>query len=77
VLAHDEDLSPMARQLGDFARRCGARRAAVRVQGEYQEAYRALVGMRARVRWSDLRMTLAAYPEPRARHGIVLSNWEI
>ena len=77
VLARDEDLPAMARQIGDFARRCGARRAAVRVQGEYEGAYRALVGQRAKVRWSDLRMTLDGYPEARARRGIVLSNWEI
>jgi hypothetical protein len=50
---------------------------AVRVQGEYEEAYRTLVGQRAKVRWSDLRMTLAGYAEPRAAGGVVLSNWEI
>jgi GNAT superfamily N-acetyltransferase len=77
VLARAEALEPMARLLGDFARRCGARRAAVRVQGEYEEAYRTLVGQRAKVRWSDLRMTLAGYAEPRAAGGVVLSNWEI
>jgi len=30
----------------------------------------------ARVRWTDLRMTLRGYEEPRV-NGVVLSNWEI
>jgi len=77
ALARADALEPMTRLLGDFARRCGARRAAVRVQGEYEDAYRTLVGQRAKVRWSDLRMTLAGYAEPRAAGGVVLSNWEI
>jgi hypothetical protein len=33
--------------------------------------------MRARVRWSDLRMTLVGHSERRAEKGVVLSNWEI
>jgi GNAT superfamily N-acetyltransferase len=65
------------RALMDYARRSGTRRVAFRVQGEYQNAYARLVAMGARVRWTDLRMTLAGYPEPRAERGIVLSNWEI
>lgn len=67
----------MMRLLCDFARRSGTRRISVRVQGEYDAAYQRLMGMRARIRWSDLRMTLQGYPEPRAERGIVLSNWEI
>jgi hypothetical protein len=47
------------------------------VQGEYVDAYARLVAMGARVRWTDLRMTLAGYPEPKAERGVVLSNWEI
>ena len=31
----------------------------------------------ARVRWTDLRMTVAGFPERRPARGIVLSNWEI
>jgi GNAT superfamily N-acetyltransferase len=65
------------RALMDYARRSGTRRVAVRVQGEYVDAYARLVAMGARVRWTDLRMTMAGYPEPRAERGIVLSNWEI
>jgi hypothetical protein len=77
VLADIDDLTPMARLLADFARRSGARRAAVRVQGEYADVYAALIGMRGRVRWTDLRMTYGGYPEPKPAHGVVLSNWEI
>jgi GNAT superfamily N-acetyltransferase len=65
------------RALMDYARRSGTRRVAFRVQGEYVDAYARLVAMGARVRWTDLRMALAGYPEPRAERGIVLSNWEI
>ena len=65
------------RSLTDYARRSGTRRVAFRVQGEYTDAYARLVAMGARVRWTDLRMTLAGYPEPRAERGIVLPNWEI
>jgi GNAT superfamily N-acetyltransferase len=67
----------MIRLLCDFARRSGTRRVSVRVQGEYEAAYQRLVGMRARIRWSDLRMSLLGYPERRPERGIVLSNWEI
>jgi GNAT superfamily N-acetyltransferase len=77
AVGRGEDVGALARQVGDFARRSGARRAAVRIQGEYEAAYRALVDQRARVRWSDLRMTLGGHPEPRAARGVVLSNWEI
>jgi hypothetical protein len=47
------------------------------VQGEYAGAYRALMAMGARVRWTDLRMSLAGFGEERAATGMVLSNWEI
>jgi hypothetical protein len=39
--------------------------------------YRTLVGAGARVRWTDLRMSLAGYEERAVESGIVLSNWEI
>ncbi len=77
VLADAADLEALVRQLTDFARRSGVRRLAVRVQGEYEAIYERLIAMGARVRWTDLRMTLAGYPEPRAAAGVVLSNWEI
>ena len=70
-------LDVMLRQLCDFARRSGTRRVSIRVQGEYEETYRRLVAMRARLRWSDLRMTLHGYPERSPARGMMLSNWEI
>ena len=77
VLADEALLEPMVQMLCDFARRSGTRRVAFRVQGEYQSVYRKLVGMRARVRWTDLRMSLEGYGESRPVHGVLLSNWEI
>jgi GNAT superfamily N-acetyltransferase len=67
----------MMRLLSDFARRSGTRRVSIRLQGEYENAYQRLIAMRARLRWSDLRMTLQGYAERRPERGMVLSNWEI
>ena len=53
------------------------RRVAVRCQTAYGDAYRALIKCGFRVRWSDLRMTMAGFEEPRPRQGILWSNWEI
>jgi GNAT superfamily N-acetyltransferase len=54
------------------------RRVAIRCQTVYAEAYRQLVERGYRVRWTDLRMTLAGYPERVVPEGEVLfSNWEI
>ncbi len=77
VIASPDALSALAEAVCDFARRSGARRAAFRVQGEYTWLYQALLARGARVRWSDLRMTLDGYPEPAVAEGAVLSNWEI
>jgi GNAT superfamily N-acetyltransferase len=77
VLARRESLDAMLASLGDFARRSGTRRVAIRVQGEYGWMYRRLVEMRARVRWTDLRMHLNGHAEPVPERGAVLSNWEI
>lgn len=60
-----------------WAQKQGARRFAVRCQTAYADAYSALVPRGYRVRWSDLRMHLAGYPEHRPERGIVWSNWEI
>jgi GNAT superfamily N-acetyltransferase len=60
-----------------WARRLGTRRLAVRCQSAYGDAYRALVDRGYRLRWTDLRMTLAGYPERRPERGIVWSNWEM
>lgn len=77
VLAREDDAEAMMRSLVDFARRSGTRRVALRVQGEYTGLYSRLVALGARVRWTDLRMTYAEHVEPRAKSGVVLSNWEI
>jgi len=77
ALAGIDVLEPMIAALCDFAKRSGTRRVALRVQGEYSSMYRALVAMGARVRWTDLRMSLAGYEERLSGSGIILSNWEI
>jgi GNAT superfamily N-acetyltransferase len=77
ALATDDDLDGMVRLLVDFARRSGTRRVAFRVQGEYQSAFARLVALGARVRWTDLRMTMPGMEEPRPLRGLVFSNWEI
>jgi GNAT superfamily N-acetyltransferase len=77
VVERSEDIGELSRLLAIAARRTGTRRVAIRVQGEYTEAYRHLIELGARVRWTDLRMIAAGYPEPMASTGVVLSNWEI
>jgi GNAT superfamily N-acetyltransferase len=77
VLADESLFEGAVRALCDFARRCGTRRVAFRLQGEYTRIYQQLVILGGRVRWTDLRMVLDGYPEVRPEHGIVLSNWEI
>lgn len=77
VLARESLLDPMLRVLRDFARRSGTRRVAIRIQGEYDWAYRHVMSLGARVRWTDLRMALSGHEEPRPGEGMVLSNWEI
>src|SRR5438270_1598579 len=77
VLAREDLFAEMARSLCDFARRSGTRRVALRVQGEYQTTYQRLIKMGARVRWTDLRMSLTGHDEERPERALVLSNWEI
>ncbi len=77
VLAHRADLPRMLGALTDFARRSGTRRLAVRLQGDYPDAYRTLVSLGARVRWTDLRMSAHGWNEAPPVEGMVLSNWEI
>ena len=75
-----DDLShvdEMVRLLSDLARRSGTRRVSIRMQTEYEAAYQRLIGLRARIRWSDLRMSYVGCAERRSERGIVLSNWEI
>ena len=54
----EASLDAMVRALCDFARRSGTRRVALRVQGEYPAMYQRLIALGARVRWTDLRMSL-------------------
>ena len=77
VVRSEDDFDSLITLLSDHARRSGTRRVAIRMQGQYPGAYRRLMLRGARVRWSDLRMTLDGFPEPTPSNGIVLSNWEI
>ncbi len=54
------------------------RHVAIRCQTAYADAYAALIRRGYRVRWTDLRMSLADYPEPSLPGGeLLFSNWEI
>ena len=77
VLAREASFDTMMRALCDFAKRSGTRRVALRVQGEYSALYQRMIAMGARVRWTDLRMSLAGYDERLPERGVLLSNWEI
>lgn len=77
VLASVEHVPRMSELLAAQARRSGTLRAAVRIQGEFRGMFRTLVARGARVRWTDLRMTLAGYDELGPDNGVALSNWEI
>jgi len=71
------DVDELVTQLADYARRSGARRVAIRMQGDYADLYRQLIARGARVRWTDLRMTYNGFHEKLPESGIILSNWEI
>ncbi len=77
VLQQRTDLPQLLGALTDLARRNGARRLAIRLQGDYLDAYRTLVALGARVRWTDLRMSAYGWSEVAPAEGMVLSNWEI
>lgn len=77
VMARRTELPQMLRALADLARRSGTRRLAIRVQGDYPDAYRTLMALGARVRWTDLRMSAFGWNEVPPTDGIILSNWEI
>jgi GNAT superfamily N-acetyltransferase len=77
VARSDDDFDLLVTQLAAFCRRSGTRRIAIRAQGSYPEIYRRLIMRGARVRWTDLRMTVHGYSETVAAAGVVLSNWEI
>ena len=77
VARDDEALARIALDLATYGRKVGTRTVSVRLQGAYSAAYRLLVGQGAKVRWTDLRMTVNGYPEIAPASGVVLSNWEI
>jgi GNAT superfamily N-acetyltransferase len=77
VLERRAELPRLIGMLSDLARRTGTRRLAIRVQGDYPDAYRTLVELGARVRWTDLRMSAYGWTERSPADGMVLSNWEI
>ncbi|HYW51947.1 MAG TPA: GNAT family N-acetyltransferase [Gemmatimonadaceae bacterium] len=78
VATSDKDAMLLVAQLTEYARRCGTRRVAIRVQGDASRLYAALIARGGRVRWTDLRMTMAGHEEPaQPVDGVMLSNWEI
>jgi GNAT superfamily N-acetyltransferase len=78
VARNEAEFDHLITQLCAYARTKSARRVAVRVQGQYTNVYRRLMARGARVRWTDLRMSIHEYPESQPVSGaIVLSNWEI
>lgn len=77
VLRRQSDLSSMVRALCDFAKRAGTPRVSIRLQGNYHDAYRLLIALGARVRWTDLRMSMHGWLEQPPAEGMLLSNWEI
>ncbi len=77
VLERRAELPQMLGALTDFAKRSGTRRLAIRLQGDYPEAYRTLIALGARVRWTDLRMSAYGWNEVPPSEGMILSNWEI
>jgi GNAT superfamily N-acetyltransferase len=78
VARTETDFDALVTQLCAHARVGGARRIAIRVQGQYSDVYRRLVTRGARVRWTDLRMSVHGFSEGKlVAGGIVLSNWEI
>lgn len=78
VARNEADFDHLVTQVCAHARAKGARRVAIRVQGQYSDVYRRLMGRGAKVRWTDLRMAAHDYAESKpASGGIVLSNWEI
>ena len=77
VLRHRSELPQLVRALREHARRAGTRRVAIRLQGDYGDVYRTLIEMGAKVRWTDLRMSVYGWNERPPSDGMVLSNWEI
>jgi len=78
VAKSEADFDQLVTPLCAYARVKSARRVAIRIQGQYSDVYRRMMTRGARVRWTDLRMSVHEYAETRpANGGVVLSNWEI
>jgi len=78
VARTESDFDALVTQLCAHARAKASRRVAIRVQGQYADIYRRLMARGARVRWTDLRMSVYDHAESRpVNGGVVLSNWEI
>jgi hypothetical protein len=77
VLEDESRFEDFVHAIADFARRSGTRRIALRIQGEFVEAFRRVIALGGHIRWTDLRMSLAGFEEKRPSKGLVLSNWEI
>src|SRR6185503_11898140 len=77
VLEDESRFDELVKSIADFARRSGTRRMAIRLQGEFLDAYQRVIALGGHVRWTDLRMSLIEYEEQRPERGLVLSNWEI
>jgi len=78
VARTEADFDHLVTQLCAHARAKAGRRVAIRVQGHYSDVYRRLMARGARVRWTDLRMSVHDFAESHpTAGGIVLSNWEI
>lgn len=78
IVARDLDrFEALIRRLLGRAAGLGFRRVSIRCQTAYGDAYAALLAAGFRVHWTDLRMALAGFAEPRPDGGLVFSNWEI
>jgi hypothetical protein len=78
VAASAADFDAVIRAVESRAAAAGIGRVSVRCQTRFTAAYRALVERGYQVRWTDLRMTLVGYEEPRLPEGaVIFSNWEI
>jgi GNAT superfamily N-acetyltransferase len=77
VLEDESRFDNLVHAVADFARRSGTRRLALRLQGEFLEAFKRIIALGGHIRWTDLRMSLAGFEEQRPARGLVLSNWEI
>lgn len=77
VVSDVQELTRLAESLRALSRRSGTLRVAIRMQGEFDEGFRALMALGARVRWTDLRMVLGGHGEGAPLRGLALSNWEI